>query len=160
MKLNDAIKNEIRKEYDEWFNSLYGSTSKEERKKLGAVFTPPEVTIQMIERMNYDILENIVIIDPCCGAGNLIAACLIAGADPKNVYGNEFEQQFVDIARKRLKKFNVSKYHIHQGDATNPLCLDIDKFNSKYNYEDIKRLQNTSKKINNKTSNEKDLWNI
>ena len=88
----------------EYVTYQYSDTTKEERKKLDATFTPPEITIKMIERLN-SLSGNIL--DPCCGSGNLLAACIIACADPNNIYGNEFESKFVDIAKNRLIKLGV-----------------------------------------------------
>jgi len=129
MKLSEEIKESIKNEYENWFKTQYGTTTKEERKKLGAVFTPPDITIQMIEKLES---LNGNILDPCCGAGNLFAACIIAGADPKKVYGNEFEPKFVSVAQNRLAKLGVPKWHIHQGDATNPYCIKKSNFKKDY----------------------------
>ena len=62
MKLSLEIKNKIKEEYNEWFNSQYGDKTLEERRELGAFFTPPELTIKMIEKFN--TIENKTILDP------------------------------------------------------------------------------------------------
>lgn len=137
MTLTETQKNNIRNEYKEWFNHAYGDKSLEERKKLGAFFTPPEITIKMIEK--FDTLENKTILDPTCGSGNLLAACIIAGANPKLVYGNEFDPTFVKICQERLGKLGVPYYHIHQGDALKKECLDINNFKEGWAYKEVKR---------------------
>lgn len=58
------------------------------------------------------------IFDPCCGSGNLLAACAIAGAKPTNLYGNEIDPEILKICRSRLKKLDIPESHIKQGDAT------------------------------------------
>ena len=100
MILSDEIKEKIKCEYENWFNEQYGSKTLEERRKLGAFFTPPELTIKMIEK--FETIENKTILDPTCGTGNLLAACIIAGANPTLVYGNEYDPTFVDLCKKRL----------------------------------------------------------
>ena len=123
MILSEEIKSKIRAEYERWFKSQYGDMSAERRKKLGAVYTPPEITIQMIERFPFDEFDDRTVLDPACGSGNLLMACIIAGAKPSNVYGNEFEPSMVELCRSRLAEYGVPEHNIHQGDATDPYCL-------------------------------------
>lgn len=139
MKLTEEVKRKIEEEYDSWFENQYGNTTKEERKKLGAVFTPPKVTIQMLE-----MLDNLDgnILDPCCGSGNLLAAAIIAGADPNNIYGNEYEEKFLILAQERLGKMGVPKWHLHKGDATKAECIRFDSF--KPDYEGDKELKHVN----------------
>ena len=129
MKISEEVKKKIEEEYSEWFENQYGNTTKEERKKLGAVFTPPKVTIQMLE-----MLDNLDgnILDPCCGSGNLLVAAIFAGADPNNIYGNEFEPEFLRLAQDRLEKYGVPRWHIHQGDATKKESISFDSFSPNY----------------------------
>ena len=70
---------------------------------------------EMIEK--FDNLDG-DIFDPCCGSGNLLAACAIAGAKPTNLYGNEIDPEILKICRSRLKKLDIPESHIKQGDAT------------------------------------------
>lgn len=126
MILSNDIKNKIKEEYEEWFNNQYGNKSLEERRKLGAFFTPPELTIRMIEK--FPSLEGKTILDPTCGTGNLLVACIIAGADPTLVYGNEYDADFTRMCKERLSKFGVPNHNIHQGDALDPECLKLSNF--------------------------------
>lgn len=123
MTLSEDIKSKIRAEYEEWLHTQYGDLTPERRKELGMVFTPPDVTIQMIEMMDVDSLEDRDVLDPTCGSGNLLAACIIAGADPKRVYGNEFEESMVRLCRERLCRMGVPIENIHRGDASDSYCL-------------------------------------
>ena len=70
MQLSDAIKAKIQAEYDSWKDKLWAGKTKEERQKLGQFATPPLLTIKMLEK--FDSLDGNVL-DPCLGAGNLIA---------------------------------------------------------------------------------------
>lgn len=129
MRLSEEVKQAIKTEYESWFNNQYGTTTKEEREKLGAVFTPPEITIAMIER-----LPNLDgdILDSCCGSGNLLVGCILAGADPNKIYGNEFDARFVELAQQRLGKLGVPWWHIHQGDATKSHDIIKENFGPDY----------------------------
>jgi SAM-dependent methyltransferase len=127
MKLTEEVKALIIKENNEFRVRQYGELTKEERKQLGAIYTPGEVVIQMIEKIE-SIDGNIL--DPTCGSGNLLAGCLIAGADPYNVYGNEFVPEMVELCRKRLKavcdmlgKPHIRDWQIHNGNALDPYAL-------------------------------------
>ena len=130
MILSDEIKEKIKCEYENWFNEQYGSKTLDERRKLGAFFTPPELTIKMIEK--FETIENKTILDPTCGTGNLLAACIIAGANPTLVYGNEYDPTFVALCKKRLAKLGVPEDNIHEGDALNPEALKLNNFTSSY----------------------------
>jgi len=121
MILSEQTKQAIKDDYNNWFNQQYGTLTKEQRDELGAVYTPAEVTIQMIERFETVIDKDIL--DPCCGSGNLLVGCILAGADPKRIYGNEFTKEMTELCRERLSKFGVPKDNIHQGDATDKYCL-------------------------------------
>lgn len=135
MKLTQETKQKIINEYNDWFESQYGNKSLDERKELGAFFTPPELTIQMIEKLSCESLENQTILDPTLGAGGLIAGCIIAGANPKLCYGNELDNDILNVARKRLGKLGVPADNLHQGDATENRCISKSSFNSNYKWE-------------------------
>ena len=114
MKINDKIKEKIQAEYDSWKDKLWAGKTKEERSKLGQFATPPLLTIKMLEK--FDSLDGTVL-DPCLGAGNLIAAAIIAGADPSKCYGIELDEAILAIARERLGKLGVPEENIHLGNA-------------------------------------------
>lgn len=122
MKLSAEIKAAIKKEYNEFKASMYAGKSLAERQELDQFFTPPEISILLIEELS-DLTGNIL--DPTCGSGNLLAACLIAGADPEKVFGNDYDCVMVDACRARLQKINpkVRDWQVHRGDATDPKCL-------------------------------------
>ena len=118
MKLSDDIKTKIQAEYDSWRDKLWAGKTKEERQKLGQFATPPPLTIKMLEK--FDSLDGKDVLDPALGAGGLIAAAIIAGADPKRCYGIEIDEEVLDIARERLAKLGVPPRNLVQGDALDP----------------------------------------
>lgn len=136
MKLSEEVKVLIRKEYNEFKDQMYAGKSKEERDELAQFFTPPEISIRLIEELS-DLSGNIL--DPTSGSGNLLAAALIAGADSDKVYGNDYDATMVDLCRTRLNNvvkmlnalnwFGISDrpllepWQIHRGNALIPDCL-------------------------------------
>ena len=117
MILNDKTKEKIQAEYDSWKDKLWAGKTKEERQKLGQFATPPELVFKMLEK--FDNIDGNVL-DPCLGAGNLIAAAVIAGADPSKCYGIELDPVVHKVAQLRLSKLGVPPCNIVQGDALDP----------------------------------------
>ena len=77
----------------------------------------------MLEK--FDSLEGNVL-DPCLGAGNLIAAAVIAGADPSRCYGIELDSVVLEVAKRRLARLGVPPQNLRQGDALDPKSYDFD----------------------------------
>jgi hypothetical protein len=128
MKLAPETITAIIEEFKEFKESMYAGKSLEERKELDQFFTPPTVTISLLESLN--TVTDIDILDPCSGSGNLLMACIIAGADPERVYGNEYDAAMVTVCRDRLNKYckrhglkEVPHHHIHRGNALQLKCL-------------------------------------
>ena len=117
MKLTNSQINAIKEEYTHWKDKMYADNSLSRRKDFGQFFTPPELSILMLEKF-----ENTdgTILDPCCGAGNLLAAAIKAGFDPTKVYGIEIDEEIIKIAHERLVPLGVPIENIHLGDALNP----------------------------------------
>ena len=124
MRLPEQVKRAIEAEYDSWRDKLWAGKTKEERSKLGQFATPPPLTIKMLEK--FDSLEGNVL-DPCLGAGNLIAAAIIAGADPSKCYGIELDPVVHKVAQLRLSKLGVPPCNIVQGDALDPKSYEFDE---------------------------------
>lgn len=140
MRLTKEQKQLIIKEFSEFKEHMYAGKSIEERKKLDQFFTPPSICIQMIESADFETLAGETILDPTCGSGNLLAACLIAGADSDKVFGNELDKTMLDTCRKRLNgicrqlgKPDIPYHHLHRGDATDSRCLTT--FSSAYKWK-------------------------
>ena len=121
MKLTKKQKNAIESEFKQWTETQYAGKDKKERQKLGQFFTPPALTIKMLEK--FDSVKDKDILDPCLGAGNLLAGAVIAGADPKRCYGIELDPEVLEIARQRLGALGVPACNLKCGNA-----LDSDAY--------------------------------
>lgn len=130
MTLSKEVKTQIISEFNSWIEHQYAGKSLKERQEFGQFFTPPELTIQMIEK--FDNLNG-TILDPTCGCGGLLAACILAGADPTKVYGIELDPDILKICRERLGKLGVPEHNIHLGNALNDDCYD--HFDESYSYD-------------------------
>ena len=161
MKLSEEVKNKIIEILDgqEFKSNLYEGLTEEKRKELGQFYTPGKLCIQMIEKFDCDSLSNKNILDPTCGSGNLLIACLIAGADSDKLFGNEYDSIAVDLCRKRLNrccdilnKPHIKDYQIHQGNALGKWCLTdfseeyLTKFDSQY-IDDENYINNKQKQV-------------
>lgn len=122
MKLSEETKNRIQAEYDAWKEIQYVGKDKKDRQKLGQFFTPPQLTIRMLEK--FESLEGNVL-DPCLGAGGLIAAAVLAGADPSKCYGIELDPSVLELAKRRLAKLGVPEQNLRQGDALDPKSYEF-----------------------------------
>ena len=118
MKLTKKQKNAIESEFKQWTETQYAGKDKKERQKLGQFFTQPVLTIKMIEK--FDSIKDKDILDPTAGAGGLLAACILAGADPKRCYGIELDPEVLEIARKRLGNLGVPSSNLILGNALDP----------------------------------------
>ena len=108
------------------------------RKKLGQVWTPYSVIVQLMDKLDKTIWqdEHKTCLDPTMGAGNIVIGILYRRIvenkqDPivalKNTYGVELEQNTLDYAKERIKKFMS---HFTKKDVTkivnhNFVCSDI-----------------------------------
>ena len=128
MKLNIETKDKIQAEYDAWQAEQYAGKDKKERQKLGQFFTHPLLTIKMLEK--FDSVKDKDILDPTCGAGGLLVACILAGADPKRIYGIELDKDIREVCLKRLCPMGVPENNIKLGNA-----LDDDAYEFKQDRE-------------------------
>jgi predicted RNA methylase len=117
MTLTEEQKQNIINEFEQWKQKTYGDLTDKQRKELGAFHTPPLLTIKMIEK--FDDLEG-NILDPTAGSGNLIAGCILAGADPKLCYANELDPSIYAVLVERLTSLGVPKENITMMDALSP----------------------------------------
>ena len=121
----------IEEEYNSFVEEQYAGKSLEERQKLGQFFTPPELTLKMLEKL--DIKKNDTLLDPCLGAGGLLAAAIIMKkVKPENCYGIELDADILKIAQKRLSKLGVPLVNLHHGNALNSQCYE---FKDGYKYD-------------------------
>ena len=61
----------------------------------------------------------------CAKSGNLLVACILAGARPENVFGNEISPEMVRLCRERLAPYGVPYHNIHVGDGLDEYCLTV-----------------------------------
>ena len=118
MKLSKEIIEAIEAEHNKWVAIQYAGKDKKDRQSKGQFFTPPALTIKMLEK--FDSVKDKDILDPTCGAGGLLAACILAGADPKRIYGIELDQEVLEIAKRRLGNLGVPSGNLILGDALDP----------------------------------------
>jgi len=90
---------------------------------LAQFFTPPPLSIRMLEK--FETVEDKDILDPTLGAGGLIAAVIIAGADPSRCYGIELDPAVLDVAKRRLARLGVPPQNLRQGDALDPKSYEF-----------------------------------
>lgn len=128
MILSKAVKEKIFKELND-FNNTYAGKTLEERQKLGAFFTPPELVIQMIEK--YDNLDG-NILDPAAGSGQLLLGCIIAGASSDQIYANEIDKDILNKCKERLNTYCknnglplIPDWHFNNYDATKPEAYEF-----------------------------------
>lgn len=117
MILSNEIKNKIFEEFNNFKEKQYANKTEKERKELNQFFTPPELTIKMLEK--FENLDG-TIIDPCCGAGNLIMAAAIAKNSPEQVYGFDLDTKMIELSKKRFQNyFNLNSFeNISKQDST------------------------------------------
>lgn len=142
--------------------SVYEGLTEEKRKKLGQVYTPGKICIQMIEKFEtVDSLAGQTILDPCCGSGNLLIACLIAGADSDKLFGNEYDSVAVELCRKRINracdilgKPHIKDWQIHQGNALHKFALTyFDEDYEEMYFDGKTQPAARNKKLNNESYN-------
>lgn len=123
MKLSNEQIEAIKLEYSLWKNKMYANHDLSHRKAFGQFFTPPELSVKMLEKFKD---SDGTILDPCCGAGNLLAAAIKVGFDPTKVYGIEIDPVILQIAHDRLCPLGVPFDNIRLGDALDPNSYNFD----------------------------------
>ena len=157
MKLSEEVKNKIIEilDSDYFRNSLYvdangNELDKTKRDELGQFYTPGKICIKMIEKFKWETLSGKNILDPTVGSGNLLIACLIAGADSDKVFGNEYDADIIPTCRNRINKAcdilgkpHIQDWQIHQGNALQARCLIEfgEEYDNNYNPEYIDDLE-------------------
>lgn len=131
MKLSQDIIKKIEAEYNEWCSIQYGGNDEKQRKALGQFYTPPVLTVKMLEKFE-DLNGNIL--DPTIGAGGLIAAAVLGGADPRKCFGIELDPNIIKVTRARLVRLGVPPWNIKQGDALADTSYDFDTSDNEKNF--------------------------
>ncbi len=133
MKLSKEIIEAIEAEYNKWLAIQYAGKDKKDRQSKGQFFTPPPLTIKMLEK--FDSITNKDILDPALGAGGLISAAIIAGADPKRCYGIELDPEILAIAKKRLIPMGVPEKNLKLGNALDGDAYNFDEADKKITHD-------------------------
>ena len=168
MRLSEEVKNKIIEilDSDYFKNSLYvdangNELNKTKRDELGQFYTPGKICIKMIEKFKWETLSGKNILDPTVGSGNLLIACLIAGADSDKVFGNDYDATMVKLCRERLNKVcdmlgkpHIQDWQIHQGNALHEFALTyFDKDYEELYFDNLKRPADRKKKLDNENYN-------
>lgn len=127
MKLSEKNKHDIVTEFNNWVEQQYAKRTFGDRQKISQFFTPPEITFTLLEK--FESVEDKDILDPASGCGGLLAACIIAGADPKRVYGVEIDPDIVKISKERLAALGVPPENIQLANALSPSSYDFSEEN-------------------------------
>ena len=135
MKLTDEQKKAIEEEYNNFVDIQYAGLDKATRQAAGMFFTPSALTIRMLEK--FDDLND-AIIDPTAGAGSLLSAAIVAGADPKQCFAIELDKKiYEEVLVPRLTKLGVPKENIRRGDALDPAAWDFTKPYKYFDKEEV-----------------------
>ena len=125
MTLTAEQKTAIEAEFKQWTELQYAGKDKKERQKLGQFFTPPPLTIKMLEK--FDTVKDKDILDPTVGAGGLLVACILVGADPHRVFGIELDPAILKVCRRRMLKYGVPPWHLKEGNALDPTSYEFEE---------------------------------
>ena len=79
----------------------------------------------MLEKVDSIIDKDIL--DPTTGAGGLLVACILCGADPNRIYGIELDLAILKVCRRRLLKYGVPPWHLKEGNALDPTSYEFEK---------------------------------
>lgn len=123
MQITEEQIQAIKQEYETFKEGQYSGKTLEERREMDQFFTPPELAIEMIKKLP-DL--NGKVLDAACGAGNLLVAAILCGANPANIFGIEYDSDILKVAKTRLSRLGVPDINIHWGNALNPNCYDFE----------------------------------
>ena len=79
----------------------------------------------MLEK--FDTVKDKDILDPTVGAGGLLIACILVGADPHRVFGIELDPVILKVCRRRMLKFGVPPWHLKEGNALESASYEFDQ---------------------------------
>lgn len=105
-------------DYDDDF--AHYECDENERKKLGQVWTPYDIVVKLMDKIDVEIWEDETktCLDPTMGAGNIVIGILYRRIVEQkqnpvvalsNTYGVELDEKTCEYAKKRIGKF-ISKF--------------------------------------------------
>lgn len=105
-----------------------------DRRNLGAFFTPQKLAEELTAPLA-DIRGEAVILDPCCGAGDLLLASLRSIAPSQaasharvKLHGMDIIREFAEVASERLQ-LQLKKLHLDDVDICISHCDGLDSAN-------------------------------
>lgn len=103
-----------------------------DRKSGGMYYTPSHIVDSMFDNLlqkNFNF-EDKTIIDICCGTGNFLIKALEYSFKPTNIYGNDFDEVSVALARINLFLRTDLTYNqlVKQITFSDSLSADFDEF--------------------------------
>lgn len=103
----------------------------QDRRSLGAFFTPQKLAEELAAPLA-DIRGGAVILDPCCGAGDLLLASLRSiaptqadGSARVKLHGMDIVREFTEVASERLR-LQLKKLHLDDVDICVSHCNGLD----------------------------------
>jgi type I restriction-modification system DNA methylase subunit len=124
MILTEKQKASITAEHKQWLMTVdeYCGNDKEKRQSMGQFYTPPELTIRMLEK--FDNLNGTVF-DPTSGCGNLLMGAMIVKLDlnkdwlgrckrpwldiVNEIHGNDIDENILKMSKNRFWKYFKDK---------------------------------------------------
>lgn len=78
--------------------------TKEEAQELGSFYTPKDLAEDMAKKLNIQPKENLKILDPCVGKGNLLVAIknIYPFVKDENLYGIDIDKEAIRYCRKKF----------------------------------------------------------
>lgn len=70
--------------------------------------TPPDVALRMAQYLGSE--EDSILLEPSCGTGNLVAACIAQGFDPKIITAVEITYQLTNYFNERFESKHLQCY--------------------------------------------------
>lgn len=111
MKISETAKKIIIEEFNTFKQKQYDGKTISERKELNQFFTPPELSFQLIEKLD-DL--NGTVFDPTCGSSNLLmAVAIVKKVDfgetdeniSKEIFGYDIDERMISLSKQRFNEY-------------------------------------------------------
>ena len=126
--LKEKLEKRITEKLRDWDFGNYAKKDLSERQDFDQFFTPADKCAMLLAQMDsvkdayergVEKITKIPLFDPTAGCGNLLAAGIAIGWDPKWVYANELDIVIFQVLKDNLKELGVPEDHIKLGDVGN-----------------------------------------